>query len=823
MRTLSFENLRRLVGRRKDRDEPSFERSESFKRISIRKSYLDRAKRRTRLQNKSNEVTCNGTIMDNEPLLIPSTTVNNNVVTVEVSSRPRILKNNVIGPTVIQVRGNSHYSEEFDIDEKNDRKINREDVGVIKIVGIIEERGENENNNDANHNYYDENEEDEEEEKLRREESSGTIVYGQWINDVDSTYSSCSKDRKSRLDSYSSHDSIQYYNNNKNLDSSQDKKRSFVLGNDSKKQNRDKSNDCVVLVNNNNNSRDRGVTSVLIELEKSPPRLPKSQVKSQNKTNWNQTTSDCTCGAITTVNLHSSSTADDDLLNSWSGHHHHQVPSVSNGTSLVSVNSSTNDQRNCNVVNNVKSRLIPVVVKVPSPMIKTNNATNRNTGFSLSLSISRLTTDLRAAAVTTKNELFRRRKNRPTTVKPSPSVSTEGYFERTAAAAVAVTTASSRRSKRSAIGSGRRRPVAYASRRRGTKVTTSSNVNNNKISCQVSPPCSPVWFVPPERRSTNHRKGRVWREVRYLDKSDNDLNVDEKSMNNNAAESINNWSNNDSNLSDEFDDKKLLQSGDFDNKSETELINQKKQDSASTVDSSSLLSSSITSSGTTVSQKKSKKISDFNEDKIFYEEYQGDYYKSSSASSIKAAIGGCKPLVGSNYFSSSQFLGFVAKGVNNGKNKQRFESSSSSDCEQDERRVLLVVNGTKKDDTNDAIVDNFNRNSVSGNKSCGSGGGGVEPKKKKNCSVVLVLEGQKSSVAANRNKQEIGPGQKRRPLRRKSQVMRRTGPHGNNGTAAGGNNVSRQPVYLARRRSSLRRRPCSKNFFLFSNRMTTLV
>jgi len=50
MRALTFENLRRLVSRKKDRNESSFKRSESFKRISIRKSYLDRGKRRNRLQ-----------------------------------------------------------------------------------------------------------------------------------------------------------------------------------------------------------------------------------------------------------------------------------------------------------------------------------------------------------------------------------------------------------------------------------------------------------------------------------------------------------------------------------------------------------------------------------------------------------------------------------------------------------------------------------------------------------------------------------------------------------------------------------------------------
>lgn len=58
MRPLSFENLRRLVGRKKDRNEPSFKRSESFKRISIRKSYLDRGKRRNRIQ-KNLETTVN--------------------------------------------------------------------------------------------------------------------------------------------------------------------------------------------------------------------------------------------------------------------------------------------------------------------------------------------------------------------------------------------------------------------------------------------------------------------------------------------------------------------------------------------------------------------------------------------------------------------------------------------------------------------------------------------------------------------------------------------------------------------------------------------
>lgn len=47
MKPISFENLRRLVGGgRKKKEKESFKRSDSFKRISIRKSYLDRGKKK---------------------------------------------------------------------------------------------------------------------------------------------------------------------------------------------------------------------------------------------------------------------------------------------------------------------------------------------------------------------------------------------------------------------------------------------------------------------------------------------------------------------------------------------------------------------------------------------------------------------------------------------------------------------------------------------------------------------------------------------------------------------------------------------------------
>ncbi|CAG9761692.1 unnamed protein product [Ceutorhynchus assimilis] len=52
MKPITFENLRRLIGggrKKKDKDGSSFKRSDSFKRISIRKSYLDRGKKKTNI------------------------------------------------------------------------------------------------------------------------------------------------------------------------------------------------------------------------------------------------------------------------------------------------------------------------------------------------------------------------------------------------------------------------------------------------------------------------------------------------------------------------------------------------------------------------------------------------------------------------------------------------------------------------------------------------------------------------------------------------------------------------------------------------------
>jgi hypothetical protein len=698
MRTLSFENLRRLVGRRKDRDEPSFERSESFKRISIRKSYLDRGKRRTRLQ-KANDTS--------DAITAAS------VVTIEVSSRPKT--KNVVGPTIVQVHGGDNISEEFDLDEKNEKKITRDDVEIIRISEEVEE------------------DDDEDEKKVKRETPAGTIVYGQWLNDVDSSYSS--RDRKSRIDSYSSQDS------KFNLDSSREKiyisqdnrpftKRNIVLPPIQK------------MIDNEDNRR---VSSVLIELNKSP-HLPRSQSRVHQKgemENIKMTadkarniSNDCKSGNVTTVNVRSDVWRDS---TSVLGKTSYSLTSLNQG---IESNLDDKCRERTAIAKTVSAPEKPVT-------IKTDTTSTKISGFSLSLSFSRLTTDIRAAALTTKNGLFRRHK-RMSPMKPAPSVSAEGYFERTAAAV-----SSTRKSRRSSIGSGRRR-TTYASRRR--KITTS----------KPGPVLdSPVWFVPPERRRSNRQRGRVWREVRCLPqedvKSDGD-NVDSRS---------NDWSN-DSNLSDEFDDKKLLLSGDFEEKSEA-FQSPGKMDFGSTLDSSSLLSSAVS----LVSLK--PKISDFNEDKIFYEEYRGEKSKPTSPTE-------------NNFFASSQFLGFVAKNtVENAAHNSRYDCTSSSESEPEEqRRVLLVVGGNKKD-AKDALNLNVTEAKTANER--------------RNCSVVLVVEGQRSCAASRQ--QEVGPGQRRRPLRRRSQLRR--------GAGIGGNNARGQPVYLTRRRSSLRRRPCSKRDFKMHN------
>ncbi|XP_043468500.1 disco-interacting protein 2 homolog A isoform X2 [Leptopilina heterotoma] len=582
MRALSFENLRRLVGRRKDRDEPSFERSESFKRISIRKSYLDRGKRRHRLQK-------------------------------------------VVDPEESRLRS--------------------------KILLRC-------------------NEEENTEDEKRIDSPDGTIVYDDWIH---SAYAK-------KVDSCSI-DSI--HSNSREFDPRKDSKNS-------RKESESNSNSF-------GSKKKRVPPKRNPERRKAPPPPPPRNIELSpvliELPQENEEENNVSLGRVWTQSFSS-------------GH----------GTEV-----SSRDE---------KPRQASLSEKTKSDSSRDGS----RSGFSFSLSISRLTTDLRAAAVTTRNGLFRRKKGS----KPSPSVSAEGYFERTAAAS------SMRRSGRTNCS--RRR--TYCSRRR--KIVTTSPL-------KPKVPGSPVWFVPPERRRSARQKGRVWREVRYF--PEDHVQGEDLLKRRDLEERTNDWS---SNLSDEFDDRKLLLSGDFDERvrnEEDEKTNYQKENKRNELNSKSVDSSLQSSTTSLISsdddQRVPPKISDFNEDKIFCEEFRGEMAVTSR---------------GGNYFASSQFLGFLSKKEvevpfkNSAGSRYRCLSSSESETE-----VVLFVD---KKENSSRDVDCESSESY------------------RSRSVVLILEGQRSSV----RRSEVVAGPRRRPLRRKSQLRRA--------------NCRGQPVYLARKRSSLRRRPC---------------
>ncbi|EZA60306.1 Disco-interacting protein [Ooceraea biroi] len=201
----------------------------------------------------------------------------------------------------------------------------------------------------------------------------------------------------------------------------------------------------------------------------------------------------------------------------------------------------------------------PTVARTVSAPEKpvSKDTTSSSSSFGFSLRIAKLA-DFRPGV--TRNGLFRRK-----APKPSPSVSAEGYFKRTSA---------SRRS---------------SSRRRSGKRTS----QRRKCQQPAARTSSPVWFVPPERRRSR-RQRRVWREIRYLPDEEGPI-----------LERINDWS---SNMSDDqFDDQKLLLSGDFNERREDDVLN--------SIVSSSLGSFSATSSSSSACPV--PKISDFNEDKLF--------------------------------------------------------------------------------------------------------------------------------------------------------------------------------------------------------------
>jgi len=236
----------------------------------------------------------------------------------------------------------------------------------------------------------------------------------------------------------------------------------------------------------------------------------------------------------------------------------------------------------------------------------------------------------------TRNGLFRRK-----TPKPSPSVSTEGYFKRTSASRYSRCRSSKRTSQRASKKS--QQPAARTS--------------------------SSVWFVPPERRRSR-RQRRVWREIRYFPDYENPI-----------LEKINDWSSNVSD--DQFDDQKLLLSGDFNERREDDALN--------SIVSSSLGSFSATSSSSSACPV--PKISDFNEDKLFSEELRtngllvrGTTWKLSATTTTATSA---RTIMSGNYFASNQFLTFLAKDVVKERSKNEifntdYKCLSSTDSENDE-------------------------------------------------------------------------------------------------------------------------------------------
>ncbi|KOX78420.1 Disco-interacting protein 2 [Melipona quadrifasciata] len=244
-----------------------------------------------------------------------------------------------------------------------------------------------------------------------------------------------------------------------------------------------------------------------------------------------------------------------------------------------------------------------------------------SSAFGFSLRIARLA-DFRPGG--TRNGFFNRR-----TKKSTPSVSVEGYFKRSSTL---------RRSscRRRGGGGGGKRTSQRAKKKLQTAVVQPAVRSN-----------SPVWFVPPERRRSR-RQRRVWREIRYFPETEIPV-----------IERIDDcWSN----LSDldQFDDLKLLLSGDFNDRRDNGGLN--------SLVSSSLGSFSATSSSSSACRR-APKISDFNEDKLFSEELR--------TSGVLARRTTWRPVT-SNYFASNQFLNFLSKGSSSfvGKEKARTDSST---------------------------------------------------------------------------------------------------------------------------------------------------
>ncbi|XP_076286797.1 disco-interacting protein 2 isoform X2 [Lasioglossum baleicum] len=644
MRPLSFENLRRLVGRKKDRNEPSFKRSESFKRISIRKSYLDRGKRRNKLQ-KSVEPTVP---LSNDPK--------------SNSNEKSLGKDTIVKEKIVEKETTSVLIKDHAIKEQKPKKL--------------------------------------QDDTLSRE----SISYDEWLQGV----SSSSREKLAEdVQSSKQHPQHQAHGKNK------------ICGK----------------VRKPSEATDRVTEDLkVLELEASPVLSSKplcwpvrgSAEKIDERSNDAeqeilQAQEPCVEGPPS-VSISLGRIWRDAVPISIAVPYPHSGPSVSSGPSSVhhSLDSALKERKPQ-----------PTVARTVSAPEKTSAGKDASSAFGFSLRIAKLA-DFRAARGT-RNGLFNRRAQ-----KPAPSVSTDGYFKRTN---------TSRRS---------------STRRRGKRTSQRSKKKTNQQQEQQqrqhqqqhqSPRSnSPVWFVPPERRRSR-RQRRVWREIRYLPDAEDSV-----------IERIDDWS---SNLSDDqFDDLKLLLSGDFNDRRDDGALNSLISSSLGSFSvTSSSSSTTVTGTGTSTGTSTSTacpappKISDFNEDKLFSEELR--------TSGLLARRTTWQPAT-SNYFASNQFLSFVSKGQNHltGKENSRTEVTTYYRC------LSSTDTDTDTDNDNNTETD-------------------TETEDEPGCRV--GLERRKSSHPAQRQHQlkRQRSGLRRRPLRRKSQLRKTSG----------------QPVFLVRKCSSLRKRP----------------
>ncbi|XP_046604654.1 disco-interacting protein 2 homolog A isoform X3 [Neodiprion virginianus] len=388
-----------------------------------------------------------------------------------------------------------------------------------------------------------------------------------------------------------------------------------------------------------------------------------------------------------------------------------------------------------------------------------------NQGFGFSLSISRL-----AAFRRSRNGFFRKKTTCP---KPALSVSADGYFKRTSSPRKSASSVKQRKGRRS---SGRK---FEQTKNAAAGVAASGSTRTRRNDSAVSNPdrsLSPVWFVPPERRRSR-RQRRVWREVRCLPSTPGTENhIDDTA----------------SNHSDEFDDQKLLLSGDFNQRPWSEGNESKSVGRTASPSGSSSPSYSSASDRRNNYSGLVVKISDFNEDKLVSAELR--------VSGALAKRPSWRPDITNNYFATRNFSDFIHREGHEPEDEQNssdclpiYRCKAQSHCRAIRRRrdshnrrsCCCYCTSESDSEVNAAAVDTAAGNIVDPASPCLVIGSDDKNRSK-------IRRGTPTADQRHHNHQ-----QRRRPLRRRSQLQR---------TRASG-----QPVYLVRKCSSLRRRPASRD------------